>query len=53
LDAPAVRPAMPRNPARATWRSFIEADGVASCVASGVVDIDVVVDGERGVCGEV
>jgi hypothetical protein len=40
-----VRLARPRSPARATWRSFIEADGVVICDASGVVDIDVVVDG--------
>jgi hypothetical protein len=43
LDAPAVRPARPRSPTRATWRSFIDADDVASCDASGVVGIGVVV----------
>jgi hypothetical protein len=47
-----VRPARPRSPARATRRSFIEADGVASCFASGVVDIGVVVMCREEKCEE-
>ena len=43
LDAPATSPARPNSPARATWRSFIEADGVTSCVASESVRYVVVV----------
>jgi hypothetical protein len=34
-----VRPANPRTPARATWRSFIGAYAVASCDASGGVEV--------------